>query len=260
MTRNKEWKKTKTIYWSDELNDDFDEMGLKRPPVPENYNYNRKHKILDWITYYLFGKPIMGLYCFFHGIRVKNRKHLRDLRKTGYFIYANHVAVADCFKYPAYCVPVKRVTVIGYSDTLSMKGVRGIAKAIGYLPIPDDIHNMRKMREAITNLVCKKKEIVLIFPEAHIWPYYTKIRNFKAVSFTYPAELNKPVVPAVTIWRGKPGKKPKQTVVFGTPIYPDPELNAMENKNYLHEQCLLQMKEIADKYPQVEYIKYIKKD
>ena len=94
----------------------------------------------------------------------------------------------------------------------------------------------------------------------HIWPYYTKIRNFKAVSFTYPAEFNKPVVPAVTIWRGKPGRKPKQTVVFGKPLYPDPELNVMENKAYLHEQCLLQMKEIASKYPQVEYIKYIKKE
>ena len=260
MGSKKDWEKTKTIYWSDELNDDFDERGLDRPPVPENYKYTRRYKVLGWMAYYLFAKPFMGLYCFFHGVRVKNRFHLKELKKTGYFIYANHVAVADCFKFPAYCIPVKRVNVIGYSDTLSMKGVRCLARAIGYIPIPDDINNMKKMKDAIERLVTRKKEIVLIFPEAHIWPYYTKIRNFKAVSFTYPAEFNKPVVPAVTIWRGKPGKKPKQTVVFGKPIYPDPELNVMENKAYLHEQCLLQMKEIASKYPQVEYIKYIKKD
>ena len=86
------------------------------------------------------------------------------------------------------------------------------------------------------------------------------VRNFKSVSFNYPAEMNKPVLPAVTIWRGKPNKKPKQTIVFGEPIYPNPELSLMENKAYLHEQCLEQMKEISERYPQVEYIKYIKKD
>ena len=37
MRNNKDWKKTKTIYWSDELNDDFDELLKERPKVPKNY-------------------------------------------------------------------------------------------------------------------------------------------------------------------------------------------------------------------------------
>ena len=41
MASKKDWEKTKTIYWSDELNDDFDERGLDIPPVPENYKYTR---------------------------------------------------------------------------------------------------------------------------------------------------------------------------------------------------------------------------
>ncbi len=259
MGNKKDWQKTKTIYWSDELNDDFNEVGLNRPPVPQTYRYLRKFHVSAWFAYYFFAKPILGTYCFFHGIRVKNKKSLRRLKKTGYFLYSNHVALSDAFKFAAYAVPFKRVNIIGYSDTLSIKGVKGFTRALGYLPIPDDLHNMKKMKNAITKLV-QKREIILIYPEAHIWPYYTKIRNFKAVSFTYPAELNKPVLPAVTVWRGKPGRKPKQTIIFGKPIYPNPELNVVENKTYLHEQCLLQMKEIADKYPQVEYIKYIKKE
>ena len=32
----------------------------------------------------------------------------------------------------------------------------------------------------------------------------------------------------------------------------------LENKKFLHEQCLLEMKEVSEKYKQVEYIKYIK--
>lgn len=258
MSSAKEWKKTKTIYWSDELNDDFNETLKERPEVPKNYHYLRRFHVSAWLCYYLVAKPILGLYCLFHGIRVKNKDVLKKLKKTGYFIYSNHVAISDVFKFACYAVPTKRVNIIGYSDALSLKIIRPLMRGLGYLPIPSDIDNLKKMKEAIQVLV-NKKEIVLIYPEAHIWPYYTKIRNFKDVSFSYPAEMNKPVLPAVTIWRGKPNKKPKQTIVFGKPIYPNPELTPLENKKYLHDECLLQMKEIASKYEQVEYIKYIKK-
>ena len=256
---NKECKQTRIIYYHDELHDDFGEVGLSRPPVPANYCYLRRFRLLSWITYYLFAKPIMGLACKFQGVKVVGKKNLKKVRKTGYFLYSNHVSLIDAFKFPAFVIPTQRVNIIGYSDTLSIKGVKGFAKAVGYLPIPNDLNNLRKMKDAIKTLV-DKKEIVLIYPEAHIWPYYTHIRNFQSVSFSYPAEFNKPVLPAVTVWRGKPNKKPKQTVVIGEPIYPNPELSVSENKKYLHEQCLYQMKLISSSYEQAEYIKYIKKD
>lgn len=256
MSPKQDWKKTKTIYWKDELNDDFDEVGLKRPPVPKNYQYLRKLHVLSWMAYYFIARPILGTYCFFHGIRVKGKKNLKAVKKTGYFLYSNHVAISDVFKFSSYAL-WRRVNIIGYSDTLSLKGIGGLVRALGYLPIPDDIDNMKKLKEA-TRVLVNKKEVVLIYPEAHIWPYYTKIRNFKDVSFTYPAEFNKPVVPAVTIFTGKPNRKPRQTIIFGKPIFPNPELTPLENKRELHEQCLLQMKDIASRYPQVEYIEYIK--
>lgn len=259
MTDNKNWKKTKTIYWSDELNDDFDEVLEKRPPVPENYRYERRGKIWSGFLYYVIAKPILGLYCIFHGVRFKNKKNLKELRHQGYFIYSNHVAISDVFKFQTIGVAKKRVNIIGYSDALSLKWIRPLLKAIGYLPIPEDIHLIKKLNDAIGKLV-NHKEIVLIYPEAHIWPYYTKIRNFKSVSFTYPAEFNKPILPAVTVWLGKPNRKPKQIVVYGKPIYPNPDLSVRENRDYLHEQCLLQMKDISSRYNQVEYIKYIKKE
>ena len=255
---NNNWKKTKAIYWSDELNDDFNPTLKKRPTVSPKYKYKR-NPFISFISYYLFAKPILGLYCFFHGIRVEGKENLKILKHKGYFIYANHVAIADAFKYASYAINNKRVNIIGYSDALSLKGLGPILKGLGYLPIPEDIHTMKKFNDEITRLI-NKKEVVLIYPEAHIWPYYTKIRNFKSVSFTYPAKLNTPIVPAVTIWRGKNNKKPKQTIVFGRPIFPRSDLSVMENKLYLHGQCLLAMREIADRYPQIEYIKYIKID
>ena len=41
MASKKDWEKTRVIYWKDENKDDFNEVGLKRPSVPEGYKYKR---------------------------------------------------------------------------------------------------------------------------------------------------------------------------------------------------------------------------
>ena len=79
MANKKDWEKTRTIYWSDELNDDFDETLKERPHVPQNYRYLRKFHVSAWLAYYFFAKPIMGTYCFFHGIKVKGKENLKEL-------------------------------------------------------------------------------------------------------------------------------------------------------------------------------------
>ncbi len=254
-----DWKKTRTIYWSNELEDDFNQTISSRPEVPKDYHYGSRCKFLSWILYYLIAKPILGLYCFFHGIKVVGRKNLKRLKGEGAFIYANHVALSDAIKYQAYVVPSKRVNIIGYSDTLSLKIVGKLVRGLGYIPIPHDLHNMKKMEDYIKQCI-KKKQYILIFPEAHIWPYYTKIRNFKSVSFHYPASMQAPIIPMVTVWRGNGKRKPKQTIVIGKPIKPFKGESLKVNKEYLHEQCLLAMKAISEKYSQPEYIKYIKQE
>lgn len=266
MAKSNEWKKSKTIYWKDELHDDFDEVGLKRPEVPEGYKYKRTNPINNFfsgILYHCIAKPVIGFYCVVHGIKFKGKKNLKTLKGNGAFLYSNHVAISDVFKFQAMGFFFKRrVNILGYPDAMSMPIVRNIVRALGYLPVPSnsDLKNMIALTEAC-GFYYKKKQFILIYPEAHIWPYYTKIRNFSGGSFIYPAKYNAPVVPCVTVWR-KPfiGKKPRQTVVIGEPIFPNPNFGTNENKNYLHEECLKAMKEISSSYEQVEYIKYIKKE
>lgn len=264
MAKHNEWKKTRTIYWKDERNDDFDEVGLKRPPVPENYPYIRKNPFgifFGGILYHLIAKPIFWIYCTCKGIRFKNKHNLKQLHGGGAFLYSNHTAITDVFKFQAKAFFFgRKVNILGFSDTLSMKFVRGIARALGYLPVPlkGDLNNLVALSECCNYLITKKKQFVLIYPEAHIWPYYTKIRNFPDGSFNYPARYNLPVVPVVTTWR-KPlvGKKPKQTVIFGEPIFPDPNLGLTESKNQLHDECYRRMKEISESVNQYKYINYV---
>lgn len=266
MAKHNEWKKTKKIYWSDELHDDFDELGLQRPNVPEGYHYERRNPInrfFSGILYHGIAKPVLGCYCWLKGIKYVNKKNLKKLNGQGAYLYANHVAITDVFKYQAHLFFFKkRVNIIGYPDSLSMPIVKHVVRALGYLPVPNhgDIKNMIALTNAC-EFYLKKKQFILIYPEAHIWPYYTKIRNFQNGSFIYPAKHNTPVVPIVTTWRKpKIGKKPKQTIIIGEPIFSKPELSLLDNKNYLHKECLAAMKAMSESVSQYEYIEYIHVD
>lgn len=260
----KEVKKTKIAYYKDELRDDFNEVGLSRPPVPEGYKYKRTNffnNIISGIFYHGIAKPIFALFCIFHGIRIKNRKNLKAIKGQGAFFYSNHVSISDVFKFQTLVFFfARRINILGYSDSLSMPIVRNLTRALGYLPLPlkGDLKNAIALMDAMEFYI-KKKQHILIYPEAHIWPYYTKIRPFRDGSFNYPAKCNAPVVPVVTTWR-KPliGKIPRQTVYILEPIFPLEGKTATENKTYLHDETLRAMQEFANSVPQYEYIKYVK--
>ena len=260
--KTKDWKKTREIHWSDEKHQDFNELGLKRKGIPANYKYKHTSPVywfFSHLLYYGLAKWIIGLYCICHGIRTKNKANLKKLHGQGAFIYANHVAISDCFKY---CIYInKRVDTIGYSDALSIPIGGKLAVMLGLIPLPlkDDRDHFHEMVDAISYLVKEKKHYCLIFPEAHIWPYYTEIRNWPNNSLIYPALMMAPIVPAVTVWKKRLlRKKPRQVIVFGEPIYPKEGESITFNKDYLHQECIAQMKEIARTYEQVQYVKYIK--
>lgn len=262
----KEAKKTGIIYYTDELKDDFNEVGLSRPPVPEGYKYKRTNvinNILSGILYHGIAKPVLGLFCVCHGIKVKGRKNLKLLKGKGAYIYSNHISISDVLKFQSLVFFFgRRVNILGYSDSLSMPIVRNLTRALGYLPLPlkGDLKNVIALAEAM-DFYIRKKQYVLIYPEAHIWPYYTGIRNFTAGSFAYPAKSNAPVLPVVTTWRkSRFCKKPKQTLNILEPIFPLEEKNQSENKTYLHEETLKAMKEFSNSVKQYEYIKYVKKE
>ena len=128
---------------------------------------------------------------------------------------------------------------------------------LGALPIPDSIKDMKKFIEAIETRINQKK-CVVIYPESHVWPYYTKIRPFKKGSFKFQVNQNAPAFCiTTTYYKRKFGKKPAIKVFVDGPFMVDEELN---NKEKIEELS----KEIQDcmtnrsKESAYEYIEYIK--
>ena len=251
-------KRNSTIYYSDPLNDDFNDLGIERKDVPDNYKYKRENPIYNffaWIEYHILAKMILGTFCFFKGIKVKGRKNLKEVRKKGAILYHNHTTIIDAFQVQSYIDTYQRVNIVGFSDALNIPVAKYFVRGLGILPISSNPRKNKKLCDAI-KFYLDKGQHILIYPEAHIWPYYTGIRPFLSTSFHYPAKYNVPIVPMCTTYRKGLFNKPKETIYIGKAIYPKEELSIKENKEYLRDACYNYMVNISSSINQYKYVNY----
>ena len=129
----------------------------------------------------------------------------------------------------------------------------------GALPLPDDRGAMKHFLEALTwHTDCG--DCIMIYPEAHIWPFYTGIRPFPDTSFRYPVQQKLPVFCLTNTYQRR-GKShiPQIVTYLDGPFYPDAELPAKLQKTQLRDQVYEAMGKRA-KNSNMEMIRYIKKD
>ena len=188
----------KTIYYHDPLHDDFAPTnGHIRPkPIGADFPYEHPSPVwqaLAFVVYRLIMTPFLFLYCkLVFGLRIENRKVLREL-PGGYFLYGNHTnTLADAF-IPTLLAFPRRANIVTAADTVSIPGVRNIVQMLGAVPLADTIDGTRQFLAAIHRRL-ERRQAVMIYPEAHIWPYYNGIRPFPDTAFTYPVREQVPAV------------------------------------------------------------------
>ena len=252
----------KVIYYEDELNDEFSEAKIDARKIDENYKY--EHKSLLWnLSAYLvqniISVPIKFIYAKLK-FRIKyiGREKLKPYKKQGYFVYGNHTqSFADTFIISNTIFP-KRNYLIVNPENVSIKGLGNFVQKFGAIPIPNNRSGMKNFLEAVKSKI-KRGYSVTIFPEAHIWPYYTKIRPFKNVSFRYPVELNTPTFCVTNTYQKREKNKVKITTYVDGPFFPDSNLEGVqEKKQNLRDKVYNCMVE-RTKESTFEYIKYVKK-
>ena len=105
----------------------------------------------------------------------------------------------------------------------------------------------------------EEKNCIVIYPEAHVWPYYTKIRPFPTTSFKFPVEAKlKSFAATTTYQKRKWGKKPKITVYVDGPFEVDEKLSKKENQEKLCNEIYECMKKRSNEST-YEYIEYRRK-
>ncbi len=250
----------KVIYYTDELTDDFGGTATVTQPVDPNYVYYRNnfgHNLNHWFWNRVIAVPIAYLHAKIKfGWRMVNRQAFRQVKKTSYFLYGNHTQPFFDATMPKIIAP-KDCYVLVSPANLQLKGLGWLVKKLGALPISDDYHNAKKLVQAIDQIV-KDRKPILIYPEAHIWPYYTKIRPFPTTSFRYPVKYNVPAFCFTNTYQ-KVKRRLKIITYIDGPFYPNRNLPRDAQINDLRDRIYQQMVE-RSKLSNYEQIVYLKKE
>lgn len=251
----------KTVYYTDERNDEFAQDNITAKTIDENYCYidhGWGWRLKRFISYRLIAMPIAFLYCkiALHAT-FRNRKLLKLAKNTGCFVYGNHTQqIGDPFL-PNLLLFPRSVYVIVHPNNVSMPMLGSVTPYLGALPLPSNLKAMRNFKEAIRTRI-GEGNVIVVYPEAHIWPYYTGIRDFPATSMKYPVELDVPSFAMTTTYRKRLfGKKPRTVTYLDGPFYPDKELPPRARAQALRDQ-LYETMVGRSRESDCEYIRYVK--
>lgn len=255
-------KKNRVIYYKDLLNDDFMGTHIKQKVVDHNFRFVHKNiiwRFFSFIIYYLIAVPIFWFYTsvILH-VKYVNKKALKKVKGKNYFLYGNHSGVLDAFSPNIISLP-RRNKLITNADTVSIKFLKNFIQMMGALPIPTTVSGMKQFVHAV-NYYHDHHYNITIYPEAHIWPYYTGVRPFKDGSFGYPVNLNCPVFAFFTAYSKPKGflskfRKVNTTIYISEPFYPDLSKPKKEAQRELRDKVYAFMQE-ASKNSDYEYIAY----
>lgn len=255
--------KKEVIYYKDELNDEFSIPVIEARVIDKNYKYEH-NKFWDLTSYILQNFLTMPIKIFYPKIRFRQRyigkEKFKECKNSGYFIYANHTQPFGDTFIPSVANYPKRNYLIVNPVNISLKGTRTFVEMLGAIPVPGDIKTSKTFLKVIEEKI-KKGYSITIYPEAHIWPFYTKIRPFKEVSFKYPVNLNVPCFSITNTYQsyGKNNDKIKMVSYIDGPFYPSKELTKKEAQKDLRDRVYNQMVE-RSKNSNIEKIKYIKQE
>lgn len=254
--------KRRTYYYHDLKNDDFAATNIKQIELPDDYKY------VDRNIFYRAGEliirciacPIVFLILkIVYLQRIKNRKALKSAKGSCFFIFGNHTDyMLDAFNPTILSFP-RWSHIIANPDAVSINGLGTIVKMLGVVPIPTSIKGMKNYMQGINKLI-EMKRVIAIYPEAHIWPYYTDIRPFGTASFHYAADAGAPCFTYTNIYQQRKFKlikRPKVVTYVDGPFYPDISLSKADRIKKLRNEIYNAMKSRVDENPKYNYCDYI---
>lgn len=250
----------KVIYYQDELNDEFSGSSVKAKPISPKYKYISKNPIYNFfgfIAYRIIATPIAFMYKWFRGVKYVNKKALKKFKGKGYFVYANHTnRTSDVLSPHIISFPTKTYTVVA-SENMNIPGIWGATKMLGALPLPSTLEGTRNFVNAMEKRLVQGHP-VLIYPEAHIWPYYTGVRPYKSAAFRYPVKFQDASFCYTTTYQqnGKK-KKPKIVIYIDGPFYPNKNLDIKAQQEDLRNRiynCMVERSKNSD-YKYYDYVK-----
>ena len=230
--------------------------------LPEGYEFIPKNpfvKLYSAVLFRIF--KLFGQYYErgYWQAKFYGREKLKKARGKGYVIYANHTNPFHDVFGPALAADRRIFTIISPVN-LKIPGIGKVLPYIGGLPLGKTKEEKKAFNEAVDKRL-KQKKVLVIYPEAHVWPYATKIRKFPAGdrSFKYAVRNNLPIFTMTTTYHKRKDKKrgdlPRMDVYIDGPFWPDVNLGEDENRAKLAKEAYDSMVKYSKKNS-YEYFQY----
>ncbi len=265
----KDIPKSERVFYYDSEEDDpikTDEQEKKvKVGLPDGYEFIPKNifvRIYSEILFRIFW--IFGQWyerCYWK-LKIHGREKLKAAKGKGYVIYANHTNPFHDVFGPA-LVADRRIFTIISPVNLKIPGIGKFLPYIGGLPLGSTVDEKKRFNEAVDERLGEKKCLV-IYPEAHVWPYYTGIRKFPAgdKSFKYAVRNDVPIYTMTTTYHERKGRSlPRMEAYLDGPFYPEEGKSEDENRAMLADKAYESMVKWSKKntYQYFEYKKRPKK-
>ena len=253
--------KRKVIYYKSERDDEFSLTRITPKVIDGSFDYMRERSYQRFFKRFILRPvafPLAHIYLkAVFGHRVVNGERLTPYREKAYFLYGNHTQdIADAL-IPSILSPQKMTYVLVHPNNVSMPYLGRLTPYLGAIPLPDDKAARQNFIGAIRQRV-EEGSAIAIYPEAHIWPYYTGIRNFGDDSFSYPVKYGAPVFCFTnTYQRRQSGKKPRIVTYIDGPFFADSSLPYRQRRAELRDRvysCMCQRARMSTE----EKIKYVR--
>lgn len=233
--------------------------------LPEGYEFIPKHwwtrvySAILFRIFWIFGQWYERRYW---QVKVYGREKLKQARGKGYVIYANHTNPFHDVFGPAIAADRRIFTIISPVN-LKVPGIGKFLPLIGGLPLGKTPEEKKAFNEAV-DIRLKQKKCLVVYPEAHVWPYYTGIKKFPAGdrSFKYASRNDLPVFTMITTYHKRKDKKhgdlPRMDVYLDGPFFPDTKKSEDDKRADLAKKAYDSMVKYSKKNT-YEYFQYIKK-
>lgn len=242
------------------FDEDFSETANQAFTLPEGYRFVRTDLGSRLLSGLIYGAALAfsAVYCrlVLH-MRVKGRACLRGAR-SGFYIYGNHTQPFGDVFIPALCAFPRRIYTVVSPANYGIPVIGKLLPFLGALPLISSVHGYRELLRAMERRLDAGHPIVL-YPEAHVWEYYTGIRPFPEAAFGYPVKFDKLVFAMTTTYqKSKLFRRPRMTVWLDGPFVGEGE-TAKQKAASLHDTVYHTMLK-RSKSSNCAYIRYLPKE
>lgn len=196
--------------------------------IDENYDYvpnNLIFSIFSNLLYYGIAFPILKLLTkIIYDLKIEGIENIKKV-DGGAISVSNHVLILDCAMV-GLAFGKRKIYYTTQEGSFKIPLVRKLIKYLRAVPIPENINNRKYFIKAMNN-VLENGDIIHFYPEASLWPYCKKIRNFKNGAFDFAVKNNVPIIPMAYKFRKPEGYrkifkiKPDVTLSILKPIKAD---------------------------------------